>query len=300
MDLDAVAAELYGLAPGEFIAARDALVKQARAAGDRELAAGIKALRRPTAVAWVANQLARRHPGEVRALADLGEQLRAAMAAPSGPQLRTLNAEQRRLVTELVQAARELATASGQPLTDQTTQALTDTLHAALADAAQAQELAAGRLTEGMTALGFGLMPTDGGGTAGPAPTRSEPTGPTGATQADQPDVDAGAALLEQARQAVADAEEDVADARRALIHATAALDRSTARARQAAEHVDQLRAELTEAMRSRDRAQQQEDDAQAAHDGADRAVRAAERALRTSVSALEEAERTSPPRPEG
>ena len=284
MDLEAVADELYGLAPGEFIAARDAHAKEARGVGDRELAGRIKALRKPTAVAWVANQLARRHPQQVHALAELGDQLRAAMAESNGPELRRLNAEQRQVVTGLVQAARELADTAGQAMTDQTTQALSDTLYAALADGERARELAAGRLTEGLVSTGFGLTTVGPGAATRPAPSRTEPAAATQASQRD------GAGLLERARQAITDAEEHVADARRALMHATAALERSSARARQAAEHVDQLRAELSEATRSRDRAQQQEDDAQTAQDDADRAVRTAERRLRTALSALEEA----------
>ena len=41
--LDAVAGALYAGDPAAFVAARDAAAKQARAAGDRELAASIKA-----------------------------------------------------------------------------------------------------------------------------------------------------------------------------------------------------------------------------------------------------------------
>ena len=59
MDLESTAAELYGLAPGDFVAARTAAEKQARAEGDRELAGKIRALGKPTAAAWVANQLVR-------------------------------------------------------------------------------------------------------------------------------------------------------------------------------------------------------------------------------------------------
>ncbi len=43
MDLDAVADELYALWPAEFTAARTAREKEARAEGDKALAAQIKA-----------------------------------------------------------------------------------------------------------------------------------------------------------------------------------------------------------------------------------------------------------------
>ncbi len=40
--------ELYALPPGDFRAARDERADEARAAGDKELAAAIRKLRRPT------------------------------------------------------------------------------------------------------------------------------------------------------------------------------------------------------------------------------------------------------------
>ena len=55
-----VAAELYALPPGRFRAARDERAAQAKAAGERDLAAQIRKLARPTVSAWLANQLARR------------------------------------------------------------------------------------------------------------------------------------------------------------------------------------------------------------------------------------------------
>ena len=50
-----VADELYALSPAEFTAARDERARQVRAAGQRDEAAAIKKLARPTASAAVAN-----------------------------------------------------------------------------------------------------------------------------------------------------------------------------------------------------------------------------------------------------
>ena len=71
MDVDSVAGELYGLPPEEFVRARTGREKQARAAGDRDLAAQIHALAKPTAVAWLANQLVREHGDEIAPLLDI-------------------------------------------------------------------------------------------------------------------------------------------------------------------------------------------------------------------------------------
>ena len=57
VDVAAAALELYGLPPEEFTAARNQVVKQAKDAGDVGSSAALKALRKPTLAAWLANLL---------------------------------------------------------------------------------------------------------------------------------------------------------------------------------------------------------------------------------------------------
>lgn len=57
MDLDSIAAELYAGSREEFTGRRNELAAQARKAGDRDLAARIKELRKPTSAAWLTNRL---------------------------------------------------------------------------------------------------------------------------------------------------------------------------------------------------------------------------------------------------
>ena len=49
--------------------------------GDKEGAAAIKALRKPSVVAWGLNQLGRRHPDDIDALLEAGDRLRRAQTA---------------------------------------------------------------------------------------------------------------------------------------------------------------------------------------------------------------------------
>ena len=70
--------ELFGLAPEEFVAARDGLARRLKREGDAETAARVKALRRPTLSAWAVNQLARARGRELEPLLDAGERLRSA------------------------------------------------------------------------------------------------------------------------------------------------------------------------------------------------------------------------------
>jgi len=80
--LNQVADELDRLAPEEFTAARTVQEKQARQAGDRELAARIHRLAKPTVAAWLANQLARAtdHPVSDATAQGLEDTLYAALA----------------------------------------------------------------------------------------------------------------------------------------------------------------------------------------------------------------------------
>lgn len=180
MDVDAVADELYGVPPGEFVALRDARVKQARADGDRPAATEIAALRRPTVVAWLANQLARQAPDRVAPLVELGAALREATATLSGPELRALSAQRQQLVQALVREARALGRDAGQRVTEDVARGLEDTFSAALADPGAAELLVRARLSDGMATHGFGGAP---GGPGAVGTGRSARTG-TGAGKA--------------------------------------------------------------------------------------------------------------------
>src|SRR5262245_7148705 len=109
--------ELFALAPGEFVAARDSLAKRLEAAGERELARVVRALKRPTASAWAVNQLARRMPKEIERLLEAGRALREAEAealrgGAGEPYLGAGRAE-REIVAKLVRDAEATLARSG-------------------------------------------------------------------------------------------------------------------------------------------------------------------------------------------
>ena len=105
-DLDAALERLYAGPYESFTQARDDLAKQARAAGNAELAAQLKKERRPPVTVWAVNQLARRRPDDVKELLRSGEELRQAQACAvrgeGAGELRDATAEQRQLVSGLV------------------------------------------------------------------------------------------------------------------------------------------------------------------------------------------------------
>jgi len=242
---DDVADELYGLAPEQFVPARTRYEKQARRAGDRELAERIRSLGKPTVAAWLANQLVRERRAELEPLLALGADLREATRTLSGDALRQLSRRQHQLVYALVAQARELAASQGRSVTQDTDRALDATLHAALVDEQAAGELLAGRLTTALQRSGFGdIVPT---APAGPAAARKPP--PAKPSPATPP-----ADRLRQADR-LRRADRDLATAEEAASRAAADLDRARAAAQaaeqehmQASAQLERLRHELSAA----------------------------------------------------
>ncbi|MEU2060360.1 hypothetical protein [Streptomyces sp. NPDC013455] len=148
MDLEAVADELYGLRPEEFVAARDRRALEARKAGEQALAKEIGALRRPSLAAWVSNLLVRGQPEEVEPLLGLGEELRRAHRELDGTELRKLARRQNEVIGALGRQARRLAAQAGHPVGEGVQREVEQTLHAALADPDAARRWAEGRLVK--------------------------------------------------------------------------------------------------------------------------------------------------------
>jgi hypothetical protein len=185
----AAVAELYGADPDVFTERRKALAAAAKKAGDREAAAAIGALRKPTRAAWVVNQLARAEPSAAGRMAALAAELRAAEQAGDGPRLRELSASRGALLDALT--AQALA-AAGTPDPPPSLRAeVTDTLTAALADPATAADFAAGRLTKAAQWGGFGyagFTVADGSAVDTPVPGRpgTDGTGPSRPAERDR------------------------------------------------------------------------------------------------------------------
>ncbi len=158
MDFDEVADELYGLPPEEFMPARTTYEQQARADGDRALAAEIKALGKPSTPAWVANLLVRHHREEIENLVELGGLLREAQENLEGDQLRALDVQRRQLVSALTRQARSLANQAGHPVSSQVGQQVEETLRAAMSDPEAGEALLEGRLTAPMSYSGMGTV----------------------------------------------------------------------------------------------------------------------------------------------
>jgi hypothetical protein len=148
-------AELYAGLPEDFTRRRKELAAAARAAGDREAARLIGALRKPTRAAWVVNRLAHAEPGVAARLADLAAGLRAAEEAADGPRLRDLSSRRQSLIDSLAQRALAIAGLADPP--PGLRAEVTATLAAALASQEVADRLGAGIMTHAESWSGFGL-----------------------------------------------------------------------------------------------------------------------------------------------
>ena len=303
-DLAAVAAELYALPPQDFTPARDAAAK----AADGPLRAAVKALRRPTASAWLVNRLARDEPELLDSLLALGPALAQAQSAGSGDELRALGQQRR----ELVQAVTGTAVV-GHGVSTAVRTEVEQTLEAALADPAAAEAVRSGTLVRALSFAGFGGVDVDGAvAVVGSRPptargrsdvARSAQGGGQKAAGAQGDDPAAAGGRTAGRRRRTAAAEE------RALA-AAAALDDAVQACETAQRRADAAGEEQAELDRRREAAQAEVDDLEQrlsaarerlaeaghrAHDAqgeADRAAQAADRARRRVAQAQGEAEK--------
>jgi len=216
---------LYALPLDEFTAARNDLVRRLTKAGRADAAAEVKKLAKPSVPVWTANQLARREPGEVRALLRSAEELRKAqervLGGKGASDLQDRLAEQRRAVRALARLGRDVLGDEGRSASDAIVERIAKTLDAAALDEGARFQLRAGRLTEELEPPGFealaGMTP------ARPRSKRAEAAKPKGGgvaearrrVQETQREVRARVREAAQAESAAEQAESAAAEARR-------------------------------------------------------------------------------------
>ena len=170
--------DLFGLPLAEFTSSRNDLAARVGAGGDKAEARAIKSLRKPSVVAWTLNQLSRRHKETVRLLVDT---YGGAGTAGSAENVRSVAETRRRLVTELVDAARDILSdslaGSGATPSQTTLQKVSQTLYAG-GDEQDRELLLQGRLVSelGSPSLdsAFGLLPATGEGPDAPSEIDNE------------------------------------------------------------------------------------------------------------------------------
>ena len=155
MGVDEIIDRLYALPFAEFTSARNEAERELRTAGEKEQAARVKALRKPTAAAAAVNRLVHAHRAEVDAYLSAAAALRDAQFAGKGDLAAAARAE-RDALEGLVRLGGEY---------------VRPTLKAAAVDDNTAREVLEGRLVREPEPAGFGTLlahadPAAGGGTA--------------------------------------------------------------------------------------------------------------------------------------
>lgn len=270
MTLDETADQLYALPPEDFTAARDEAARQAKAAGDADLAKQVKALRRPSVGAWLVNLLASREGELLEQLLSLGPALAQAQAQGQGEELRQLGAQRRELVTAVATRAVELG---GRSVSAAVREEVASTLETALADPASADALRSGRLVRGLSYAGFGGVDL-AGAVAGSGRTMP----PRRAAKKDASRADDRSARIAEAEAVALAAAGRLDDVVRACEQAERARTAAEQQAEQAHHEVDRLQQALRGAEAAAHEADRQRKAAERDADGAVTAVRKAQR----------------------
>ncbi|MHC6595047.1 hypothetical protein [Arthrobacter sp. C152] len=156
-----IANRLYAGPLEDFIASRAAAAKEA-AGQDKELAAAVRALPKPSVAAWALNMLARERPDVLDGLAGLGARMRTAQGSLDAAALRELGRGRRTLLAAAVDTAREVARGQGRPISDAMAADVEETLRALTADEGAASAVASGRLLKVLSADGVNAVDLDG------------------------------------------------------------------------------------------------------------------------------------------
>ncbi|GAA3578793.1 hypothetical protein [Kribbella ginsengisoli] len=162
MDFDEAADALYAAPSADFISRRNELAKQLKADGDQLGSTRLKALRKPTVAAWLANLLARESPDDIDDLLALGDEFRQATADLDGEKLRELTPRRHKLLDQLSKSAAELAEREGQKVSADVAQKLRETLDAGLVDPAAGEAVREARLSSALRHVGFGVVDESG------------------------------------------------------------------------------------------------------------------------------------------
>lgn len=248
------ARELYAGSPDEFTAERDRRVREARDAGERDLAKALQGLKRPVVAAWAVNLLVREEAELLGQVLDVGDALREAQAGLEGDALRQLGRQRRQLIDSVVARARSLVAEHGGRLTSQAEQQVAATLQAALADPAAAQAVLTGLLVRPLESTGMGTVELRDHVATTPGRSGAASSAPRRKPRKSSDEEERQAQLREQAeerrrlkRQA---AQERVADAQQALADAERSRDGVRQQHEEARAHVLHLEARIDELRR--------------------------------------------------
>jgi hypothetical protein len=239
IDIEAETDRLYQLPLAEFTAARNALAARLKSGGDKEQAALVRALPRPSIPAWAANQAYWAARVEFDALVlSTGRLQRAQVEGATGAELREAMKERRETPGVVLKRAESLLVAAGHGAGQDTLRRVSDALEALAlwATRPDGAPVRPGRLVGDLESPGFDVITalSQDREQVVPAGRPSGPVGPAGGPPKEL------AAALEHARQALAEAERSLEHAKRQAREAEGARSLAEGRAQAARNEVDE------------------------------------------------------------
>lgn len=275
-DLDSAIRAIYRAPLDEFISRRDALAKQLRTEKRRDDATLVRALRKPSRMAWTLDSVAHEDPDAIARLASaIGD-------AQSASDFRAAVETVKEGVRAVAAAGARIAVRAEHPIEPN---ALAAAVHAIIGDATAFADLRAGRLVDVPAAGGLDLLltlpalPSSAPPTTPALPTRTAPASAESPAIVEPPKPDPRIALGESARAEVRraekalgdaesaserattllrDAEADLAAAERALREAQGELETRRAALERSQRRAESVTTELAEAKRAVDNARAQ------------------------------------------
>src|SRR4051794_7571463 len=240
-----IADELYALSLPDFTPARDAKVKELKGT---DLAAPVKALKKPSLAAWVVNLLVRHETEQVDQVLSVGAALRAAQESMSGDELRQLTRQRRQVTAAVTTQARRLARENGQKITEAVAGQVEATLTAAMVDEGCGKAVRSGMLLTALEATGVDAVDLDRAVALPDAlgfvatVREQEPQKPDLRVV---PDPDRDEKALAAAREALEEAESELAEATEAHEEAAGQLADLEARSMQVQAEIDELKRKI-------------------------------------------------------
>jgi regulator of replication initiation timing len=289
-ELTAIADALYAGPADGFTEERNLA---ARDCGDKELAAQVKKLKKPSVAAWAVNLLVRRESDQIDSVLELAESLRAAAEALDGDELRALTRQRRQLTTALASSARSLAREAGVRLTGPVVDQVEGMLNAAMLDPVAAQVVRAGRIVTAFTSTGVSeldvasVMAVPGSLDVRASPVAAAPADGDEGTPVELHVVPDNGAKLAAAQDALEEADGQVGDAERELEEIESSVESLNARRLQLQGEADELRRRLAAIEEDVDRVDDDLEEAEEARDDAQAVLAEARRAREDAAGAL-------------
>jgi hypothetical protein len=148
--------ELFAAPLGEFVAVRNRIASELRKSGDKDAADEVKAIKKPSAVVWTLNGLAREDKAGVKALVDAADRMREVQSGRSNTSFADAQKALTGATRKLAKRGAELLAEGDKKPSDAMAQRLDRALTAAAASPEVGELLRAGRLLEEPEPVGFG------------------------------------------------------------------------------------------------------------------------------------------------